>query len=106
MLNFIRNLIVIGDTKDVHPGLYVMDGAIIPTSVGVNPIMTIAMLAERCCRLMIEDGGWKVDYNSFKDLSMLCTSDVNVDTNLLYSGSNINSLDDWLLTVELICLIS
>ena len=74
MHKFIRSLIVVGDTKDVHPGLYVMDGAIIPTSVGVNPIMTIAMLAERCCRLMIEDNGWKVDYNSFKDLSMSCIS--------------------------------
>ena len=63
-----------GDTKEVHPGLYVMDGAIIPTSVGVNPIMTITMLAERCCRLMIEDNGWTIDYDAFRDLSTLLMS--------------------------------
>ena len=47
-----------------------MDGAIIPTSVGINPVMTIAMLAERCCRLMIEDNGWKINYDEFRDFSM------------------------------------
>ena len=46
-----------------------MDGSIIPTSVGVNPVMTISMLAERCCRLMAEENGWKIDYESFKDFS-------------------------------------
>ena len=48
-----------------------MDGAIIPTSVGINPTMTISMLAERCCRLLIEDAGWELDYKSFKDFNTL-----------------------------------
>jgi cholesterol oxidase len=37
-----------------HPGLFVVDGAIMPGPVGPNPALTIAAMAERCSQQMIE----------------------------------------------------
>lgn len=39
----------------LHKGLYVLDGAIIPSSVGVNPFLTITALAERACEMICLD---------------------------------------------------
>lgn len=48
-----------GDSGNaVHAGLYVMDGSIVPTALGVNPLLTISALAERNCHAMTNDYGY------------------------------------------------
>jgi cholesterol oxidase len=47
---------VVDDAGRVHgyPGLYVLDGSIVPTALGVNPSKTIAALAERGAAKLVE----------------------------------------------------
>jgi cholesterol oxidase len=39
----------------VHTGLYVVDGAILPTSIACNPFLTITALAERASDFLLNE---------------------------------------------------
>lgn len=47
----------------VYENLYVADGSIVPRTLGVNPLLTISALAERCCTLIAQDRGWTINYD-------------------------------------------
>ena len=46
----------------VYDNLYVCDGSIIPCPLGINPLLTISGLAERCSVLIAKDRSWTIDY--------------------------------------------
>jgi cholesterol oxidase len=50
------------DGTATYNDLYVSDGSVVPLSLGVNPLLTISALAERCCSYIAADNNWKIDY--------------------------------------------
>ncbi|KAL4182619.1 hypothetical protein AMTRI_Chr11g151100 [Amborella trichopoda] len=42
-------------STETHPGLYVCDGSLVPCSVGINPSLTIAIIAEHVSRSLVRE---------------------------------------------------
>ena len=49
-----------GNGADVHKGLYVCDGAVIPTSLGLNPLLTITAVCERAMDILVSENAFDV----------------------------------------------
>ncbi len=56
------------DHDKVHDGLYVLDGSTIPSSLGVNPILTITALAERSCEMILMGMGERKTNEKARDI--------------------------------------
>jgi len=53
-----------GDNGTVtHPGLYVLDGSIIPRPLGTNPLFTISALTERACKIILQGMNKTINYD-------------------------------------------
>jgi choline dehydrogenase-like flavoprotein len=51
-----------GSGDEVYEGLVVVDGAAVPSALGVNPLATITALAERSVETLARQKGYEIDY--------------------------------------------
>lgn len=54
------------DAKATHAGLYVMDGAVVPRALGVNPLFTISAVSERAVAIAVKERNRELSYTFAK----------------------------------------
>ncbi len=59
-----RCAVFTGTGTATHDGLYVCDGSVMPTSLGLNPLLTISAVSERAMDLLIKEKGWHAPANA------------------------------------------
>jgi hypothetical protein len=62
-----------GTGTEVYDGLVVVDGAVVPAALGVNPFATITALAERSVEKLATQKGWNIDYDTKNGLLLSTT---------------------------------
>jgi len=67
-----------GKGSDVYDGLVVVDGAMIPAALGVNPFATITALAERSVEGVAKEKDITIDYESKNGNSRLVLPEIQV----------------------------
>jgi len=63
VLNHKGQVFAANEGNEIHKGLYVSDGSMMPTSLGTNPILTISAITERNIALLAKEYGWKLNYD-------------------------------------------
>jgi cholesterol oxidase len=76
------------DDDEVYENLIVCDGSIVPTSLGLNPLLTICSLAERIFNLLLNDE------NILKDNSNLSEKNISNDENMYKDENILKDIED------------
>ena len=61
--------VLTGNECEIHEGLVVVDGAAVPTALGVNPFATITALAERAVEGVARKKGITINYDTPNGMS-------------------------------------